>query len=100
MSEFDEVTDNLVPGVYQPQLDEDTQKQTAEERAMVQAAAPMLDTLLAFFDEQIAQCSDISSIDVQADDLKVQLLAQRMLADRLYMAKSHLENLKEAHLKG
>lgn len=97
---MEDQVDNLVPGVYQPEPDEETQKQTAEERAMIQAAGPLLDNILAIFDEQIALCSDISGIDVEAEDLKVEILSQRRTADRLYMVKSLLENLREVHSKG
>lgn len=85
-------------GVFQPQPSEDVQKEIAQERAMIQSATPLLDRIEAFLDEQIAQTSDISSVDVEAEDVRSQLLAQRMLKDRLYAVKSDLENLKSAYL--
>lgn len=93
--------DTLMPNdgeVFQPQPSPEVQAEIAEERAMIQSAAPLLDRIFAFLDEQIQQTKDISSIDVAADDLRSELLAQRKLADRLYAVRNDLENLKAAHL--
>lgn len=93
--------DNLVPNggsVFQPQPPEEVQAEIAEERAMIKSAEPYLDRIAAFLDEQIAMAGNITAIDVTADDVKSQLIAQRLLQDRLYMIKNDLENLKAAHL--
>jgi hypothetical protein len=66
---------------------------------MVKAGAPLLEHIVAFLDEQIAQTSDIDSIDTEADDLAVQLRVQRKLKDRLVAVKADLNNLMDAHLK-
>ena len=101
MSQEVEYDGTLMPNdgsVFQPAPPEEVQKEIAEERAMIQSAAPLLDRIFTFIDEQIAQTSDIDSIDLDKDDVRSQLMAQRMLKDRLYAVKSDLENLKSAHL--
>jgi len=85
-------------GIFQPAPPEEVQKEIAEERAMVKSAGPLLARIDAFLDEQIALTDSVSSIDVNADDVKSQLLAQRKLKDLLFAVKSDLENLKSAHL--
>ena len=85
-------------GIFQPAPPEEVQKEIAEERAMIKSAGPLLNRIFAFLDEQIAQTSDISSINIESDDLKAEIKAQRLLKDRLYAVKSDLENLKSAHL--
>ncbi len=99
--EIEEFDGSLMPndgGVFQPQPTEEVQKEIAKERDMIKAGAPLLDWIFAFLDEQIAYTGDITSINLDSDDLKAELKAQRMLADRLYALKSSLENLSEAHL--
>jgi hypothetical protein len=93
--------ETLVPndgGVFQPQPAPAVQAEIAEERAMIKSAEPYLGRISAFLDEQIAQAGDIMAIDIRADDVKSQLIAQRLLQDRLYVIKNDLENLKAAHL--
>lgn len=102
MAKQEEIYDgSLLPNdgeVFQPQPQESVQKEIAEERAMVKSAGPLLARIEAFLDEQIALTDSVSSIDVNADDVKSQLLAQRMLKDRLHAVKNDLANLKSAHL--
>lgn len=85
--------------VFNPEQNEDLQKELRAEEAMVKAGAPLLEHIVAFLDEQIAQTSDIDSIDTEADDLAVQLRVQRKLKDRLVAVKADLNNLMDAHLK-
>lgn len=94
--------DDLMPNdgnVFNPEQNEDLQKELRAEEAMVKACAPLLEHIFAFLDEQIAQTSDIDSIDTEADDLAVQLRVQRKLKDRLVAVKADLNNLMDAHLK-
>lgn len=66
--------DDLMPNdgnVFNPEQNEDLQKELRAEEAMVKAGAPLLEHIVAFLDEQIAQTSDIDSIDTEADDLAV-----------------------------
>ena len=94
--------DDLMPNdgnVFNPEQNEDLQKELRAEEAMVKAGAPLLEHIVAFLDEQIAQTSDIYSIDTEADDLAVQLRVQRKLKDRLVAVKADLNNLMDAHLK-
>jgi putative heme iron utilization protein len=94
--------DDLMPNdgnVFNPEQNEDLQKELRAEEAMVKAGAPLLEHIVAFLDEQIAQTSDIDSIDTEADDLAVQLRVQRKLKDRLVAVKADLNNLMDAHLK-
>ena len=99
---MDNESTNLMPNdgsVFNPEPDESLQKELRAEEAMVKAGAPLMDHILAFLDEQIAQTSDIDSIDVGSNDLVVQLKTQRMLKDRLVAVKADLNNLMDAHLK-
>ena len=94
--------DDLMPNdgnVFNPEQNEDLQKELRAEEAMVKAGAPLLEHIVEFLDEQIAQTSDIDSIDTEADDLAVQLRVQRKLKDRLVAVKADLNNLMDAHLK-
>lgn len=94
--------DDLMPNdgnVFNPEQNEDLQKELRAEEAMVKAGAPLLEHIVAFLDEQIAQTSDIDSIDTEADELAVQLRVQRKLKDRLVAVKADLNNLMDAHLK-
>jgi hypothetical protein len=94
--------DDLMPNdgnVFNPEQNEDLQKELRAEEAMVKAGAPLLEHIVAFLDEQIAQTSDIDSIDTEADDLAVQLRVQCKLKDRLVAVKADLNNLMDAHLK-
>ena len=94
--------DDLMPNdgnVFNPEQNEDLQKELRAEEAMVKAGAPLLEHIVAFLDEQIAQTSDIDSIDTEADDLAVQLRVQRKLKDRLVAVKADLNTLMDAHLK-
>lgn len=97
MEELDTLTPND-GGIFQPEPAPEVLAEIQEEKAMIKSAEPMLARIEAFLDEQIDQASDISSIDVDAEDIRAELKAQRLLQDRLFAVKNDLENLKSAYL--
>jgi type IV secretory pathway protease TraF len=66
------------------------------ERGEVLASAPLIASILAWFDEQIAQCDNIDGIDLESPiEVKAQLMARQIVKARLRIAKDDLE-IKQA----
>lgn len=98
------VADDIMPndatflGANQDQ-DEEVTRQINTEKAMVQAARPLFDHILAWFDVQIAQADSIGNIDAESRiDITIQILAAQSLKERLIRAKSDLEVMAQNHL--
>lgn len=69
------------------------------ERGELLAAAPLLDSLLAWFDGEIALANSIDGLDVESRvSLEGQVLARQILKEKLEGAKSRLQASKDSFL--
>jgi hypothetical protein len=83
-------------------LDPDPEQVREEqaERTEILAAAPILNSLLEWFDSEIAMCDTLEGITLEADsiDIKAQLLARQLLKAKLQAVKNNLEVKKDSFL--
>lgn len=97
------LSDDLMPNEGSSFIPAPPDELTAEinaERAMVTGAAPLIDKLLEWFDDEISISDSIDGLDVEAGiSLEAQVLARQLLKAKLSYAKTNLQNLKDTYIK-
>lgn len=93
----EELTDNLMPidgGLFNVDQPEEVKVEVDKEKVMIQTGLPILEEIFIWLDDEIKDTSNIDSIDLNGD-IKAEVLAQRMLKDRLVAVKNRFEILNE-----
>lgn len=95
-------SDDLMPNdssVFELTTDDERVQETNEEKHLVQAAGPLLDTILGWFDDEIMLSNSIDGLDLESViDIKAQVLARQILKAKLTGAKERLQALKDEHV--
>lgn len=87
-----------IADLFQPEIEEEVKQAENRERAMIQGAEPLMEDLLAWFDAQITQATSVDSIDPSAkQSIETQLIAQKLLKDKLFQTKVSLEILRNKY---
>lgn len=97
------LSDDLMPNegsAFYPEVDEDLQQEENREKAMIQAAEPLMDDLLLWFQNQIDETDSVSKIDLTSKvSVEAQIQAQQIVKNKLMVMKVSLEILRTKHSK-
>lgn len=97
-------TDDLMPSdtstMYPLQpVNEEREAKTNAEKAMVQAARPMFEHILKWFELEVAKADSIDQLNPEKGvPLTAQIMATQQLKKKLAQAKSRLEAMQRLYL--
>ena len=100
--DLDENFEDLMPndgGILNLNAPKEQTIEMQTEKGEVLASAPVINAILAWFDDEIALCDSIVGLDLESTvDLKVQILARQVVADKLKAAKERLMIQRDAFI--
>lgn len=71
-----------------------------EERAMVTGAIPLLNDIIAWFDDKIAWADSIGSLNTESSTpVESQIIARQILREMLISKRIEITNLRDTHTK-
>jgi len=86
--------------ILQSDIPDEQQQAENEERAMIQGAEPLFNDLLDWFDNQIKLTDSIANLDLSIKvPLEAQVLAQKLLKNKLQQTRISLSNLRDKYSK-
>jgi hypothetical protein len=96
-----EITDNLLPldgESFYPRIDPELQEELNNEKTKVLAAAPLIEDILMWFDNQIEHLNTLNAIDFNSKvSIEAQVYGRKYAVDRLMEVRSELEVLQEEY---
>lgn len=97
------LSDDLLPvdgALIADQVHDERKDDESKEAGMVKTAAPMRDFIMGMFDGQIASCDSIDNLDLESGvPVESQLLALKVVKQRLIDSKNRINDLFEEHIK-